>query len=124
MNSSILKQITKNQIREDITNFNVGDTIHVDLIIKEKTKDGLKSRIQGLEGVVIKKNHHGIQENFTTRYFSYGVWTERTFPLHSPNISNIKILKRGKVRRAKLYYLRNRVGKAAKIKENLKNIDK
>lgn len=111
----ILKQITEEQIRTDLPSFNVGDTLRIYV----KVKEGNRERVQMFEGTVIKKNHGGIQETFTVRRISYGVGVERTFPLNSPKIERIEVIRRGKVRRAKLYYLRDRVGKAAKVKENL-----
>ncbi len=84
-----------------------------------KVKEGNRERVQMFEGTVIKKNHGGIQEVFTVRRISYGVGVERTFPLNSPNIDRIEVVRHGRVRRAKLYYLRDRVGKAAKVREKL-----
>lgn len=112
----ILKQITEEQIRTDLPKFNIGDTLRIYV----KVKEGNRERVQMFEGTVIKKNHGGIQETFTARRISYGVGVERTFPLNSPKIERIEVVRRGKVRRAKLYYLRDRVGKAAKVKEKLK----
>lgn len=112
----ILKQITEEQIRTDLPHFNVGDTLRIYV----KVKEGNRERVQMFEGTVIKKNHGGIQETFTARRISYGVGVERTFPLNSLKIERIEVVRRGKVRRAKLYYLRDRVGKAAKVKEKLK----
>ena len=93
----------------------VGDTVRVHL----KVREGNRERIQVFEGVVIAKKHGGIEETFTVRRVSYGVGVEKVFPLHTPAIEKIEVVRHGKVRRAKLYYLRNRVGKAAKIKEAL-----
>ena len=93
----------------------VGDTIRIDVRIKE----GDKERIQAFEGTVIAKQHGGISETFTVRRISYGVGVERVFPIHSPNVVSVKLIRSGKVRRAKLYYLRDRVGKAAKVKEKI-----
>ena len=93
----------------------VGDTVRVHL----KVKEGNRERIQVFEGTVIAKKHGGIEETFTVRRVSYGIGVERTFPLHSPRLDKITVLRRGKVRRAKLYYLRSRVGKGAKVKEKL-----
>ena len=93
----------------------VGDTVRVHL----KVKEGNRERIQVFEGVVIAKKHGGIEETFTVRRVSYGVGVEKVFPVHSPSVEKIELVRHGKVRRAKLYYLRNRVGKAAKIKEAL-----
>ena len=112
----ILTQITQEQIRTDLPVMEIGDTV------KEyvKVKEGNRERVQMFEGTVIKKNHGGIQETFTVRRVSYGVGVERTFPVNSPKIDRIEVVRHGKVRRAKLYYLRDRVGKAAKVKEKLK----
>ena len=93
----------------------VGDTVRVHL----KVKDGNRERIQVFEGIVIAKKHGGIEETFTVRRVSYGVGVEKVFPVHSPSVEKIELVRHGKVRRAKLYYLRDRVGKAAKIKEAL-----
>ena len=111
----ILTQITQEQIRTDLPKLEIGDTIKVFV----KVKEGNRERVQMFEGTVIKKNHGGIQETFTVRRVSYGVGVERVFPIHSPNVADVKIVRRGKVRRAKLYYLRDRVGKAAKVKEKI-----
>ena len=93
----------------------IGDTVRVHL----KVKEGNRERIQVFEGTVIAKKHGGIQESFTVRRISYGVGVEKVFPVHAPSVEKIEVVRHGKVRRAKLYYLRNRVGKAAKIKEAL-----
>ena len=93
----------------------VGDTVRVHL----KVKEGNRERIQVFEGTVIAKKHGGIEETFTVRRFSYGVGVEKVFPVHAPSIEKIELVRHGKVRRAKLYYLRSRVGKAAKVKEAL-----
>lgn len=110
----ILQQITQEQIRKDLPEIAIGDTLRVYV----KVKEGSRERVQMFEGTVIKKNHGGIQETFTVRRLSYGVGVERTFPVNSPKIDRIEVVRHGKVRRAKLYYLRDRVGKAAKIKRN------
>ena len=94
---------------------NVGDTVRVHI----KVKEGNRERIQIFEGTVIAKKHGGIEETFTVRRISYGIGVEKVFPVHAPSIEKIETVRRGKVRRAKLYYLRNRVGKAAKVKEAL-----
>ena len=112
----VLKAITQEQIRTDLPKLEIGDTIKVFV----KVKEGNRERVQMFEGTVIKKNHGGIQETFTVRRVSYGVGVERTFPVNSPKIDHIEVVRHGKVRRAKLYYLRDRVGKAAKVKEKLK----
>lgn len=109
----IIREIEAEQIKNDLTQFNVGDTIRIDVRIKE----GAKERIQAFEGTVIKKQNGGLRETFTVRRVAYGTGVERTFPINSPMIEGIKVVRRGKVRRAKLYYLRDRVGKAAKVKE-------
>ena len=112
---NILDQITQEQIRTDLPQLNIGDTVRIYV----KVKEGNRERIQMFEGTIIKKNHGGIRETFTARRISYGVGVERTFPVNSPNIDRIEVTRRGKVRRAKLYYLRDRVGKAAKVKEKI-----
>ena len=111
----ILQQITQEQIRKDLPEIAIGDTLRVYV----KVKEGSRERVQMFEGTVIKKNHGDIQETFTVRRLSYGVGVERTFPVNSPKIDRIEVVRHGKVRRAKLYYLRDRVGKAAKVKEKL-----
>ncbi len=111
----VLKAITQDQIRKDLPKLEIGDTIKLYVKIKE----GSKERVQMFEGVVISKKHGGIQETFTVRRISYGVGVERTFPVNSPSIDRIEVVRHGKVRRAKLYYLRGRVGKAAKVAERL-----
>ena len=111
----ILQQITQEQIRKDLPEIAIGDTLRVYV----KVKEGSRERVQMFEGTVIKKNHGGIQETFTVRRLSYGVGVERTFPVNSPKIDRIEVVRHGKVRRAKLYYLRDRVGKAAKVNEKL-----
>ncbi len=116
LDMDILSQITQEQIRTDLPALEIGDTVKVYV----KVKEGNRERIQMFEGTIIKKNHGGIQETFTVRRVSYGVGVERTFPLNTPKIDHIDVVRHGKVRRAKLYYLRDRVGKAAKVKEKLK----
>ncbi|MBE7042259.1 MAG: 50S ribosomal protein L19 [Ruminococcaceae bacterium] len=111
----ILKAITEEQIRTDLPELLIGDTVKIYL----KVKEGNRERIQMFEGTIIAKKHGGIQETFTVRRVSYGVGVERTFPVNSPNIDKIEVSRKGKVRRAKLYYLRDRVGKAAKVKEKI-----
>lgn len=113
--SNIIAEITKDQLRSDLPSFRPGDTVRVHVLIKE----GNRERIQVFEGVVIKRRGGGISETFTVRKISYGVGVERTFPLHTPKIAKLEVIRRGKVRRAKLYYLRNLRGKAARIKEIL-----
>ena len=107
--------IEKNMPEKEAPSITVGDTVRVHL----KVKEGNRERIQVFEGTVIAKKHGGINETFTVRRISYGVGVEKVFPLHSPVIEKVETVRRGKVRRAKLYYLRDRVGKAAKVKEKL-----
>jgi len=109
----ILAEITKDQLRTDLPEFGPGDTVRV----HAKVIEGNKERIQVFEGVVIARKHGGINETFTVRKISHGVGVERTFMLHSPRIDKIEVVRKGKVRRAKLYYLRKKIGKAARIKE-------
>ncbi len=110
----LIKAITQNQLKE-IPEIGIGDTIKV----HAKIKEGNRERIQVFEGTLIARKHGGISETITVRRISYGVGVEKTFPLHSPNIAKIEVIRRGKVRRAKLYYLRGRVGKASKVKEKI-----
>lgn len=109
----IIDQIEKEQLRNDITPFNIGDTVRVMV----KVKEGDKERVQAYEGVVIAKKGSGIRENFTVRRVSFGIGVERTFPINSPRIDKVILVRRGKVRRAKIYYIRGLSGKAAKVKE-------
>ena len=109
----IIRAIEAKQIKENAENFSVGDTVKVFFKIVEGTTE----RIQVFEGIVIAKNNSGIRKTFTVRKISYGVGVERIIPMHSPRIEKIEVVRRGRVRRAKLYYLRSRVGKAAKVKE-------
>ena len=111
----LIKHLTDGQLKEVAGNFNIGDTIKV----HNRIKEGSRERIQIFEGTVIAKKHGGIQETFTVRRVSYGVGVEKTFPMHSPNVEKVEVVRKGKVRRAKLYYLRDRVGKAAKVKEDI-----
>lgn len=111
--SEIIRSIEKAQLRTDLPQFGIGDTIRVHV----KVVEGNRERLQAFEGVVIAKRNGSIRETFTVRRVSYGIGVERTFPMHSPRVDHIDIVRRGKVRRAKLYYLRNLQGKAAKIKE-------
>ena len=103
------------QLKENVPAFNIGDTVRV----HNKIKEGTRERIQMFEGTVIARHGGGISETFTVRRISYGCGVEKTFPLHSPNVAGIKVVRVGKVRRAKLYYLRDRVGKASKVKEQI-----
>ena len=112
----ILKSIEQEQIRTDLPQFNVGDNVRVHVKIKE----GNRERVQAFEGTVIKKQNGGIKETFTVRKTSNGIGVEKTWPLHSPIVEKIEVVRCGKVRRAKLNYLRQRVGKAAKVKELVK----
>lgn len=112
---NLLEQITKASTKESLPEFNVGDTVKVDVKIKE----GERERIQVFEGTVIARKGSGISETFTVRKVSYGFGVERTFPVHSPSVQDVKVVRKGKVRRSKLYYLRDRVGKAAKVKEKI-----
>ena len=111
----LLSKISGLSLKSNFPEFNVGDTIKVDVEIKE----GERKRIQAFEGTVIAKNGSGVSETFTVRRVAYGVGVERVFPIHSPNVADVKVVRRGKVRRAKLYYLRDRVGKASKVKEKI-----
>lgn len=113
--SDIIKEIEAEQIRKDLPDFEVGDTVKVHVRIKE----GEKERIQVFEGTVLKRQNGGLRETFTVRRIAYGVGVERTFPVNAPTVSKVEIVRKGKVRRAKLFYLRKRVGKAAKVKEVL-----
>ncbi len=112
---NIIESIERESLRE-VKSFNVGDTVKVFF----KVIEGAKERIQAYEGIVIARKHGGLRETFTVRHISGGIGVERTFPVHSPKIANIEITRRGKVRRAKLYYLRSRSGKASKVKEAVK----
>ena len=116
MNKDIIKEIESAQLRDDLTDFRVGDTIKV----YAKVKEGNRERIQVYEGTVLKRQGGSNRETFTVRKISNGVGVEKTWPLHSPVIEKIEVVRYGKVRRAKLFYLRNRVGKAAKVKELIK----
>jgi len=111
----LVKALTSQYMKEELPQVNVGDTVRVHVKIKEGTRE----RIQVFEGTVISKKHGGIEESFTVRRISYGVGCEKVFPIHSPNIVKVETVRRGKVRRAKLYYLRDRLGKAAKVKEKV-----
>ena len=111
--NEIIRSIENAQLRSDIPAFKVGDTVRVQV----KVVEGSRERLQAFEGVVIARRNGSIRETFTVRRNSYGVGVERTFPLHSPRVDHIVVVRRGKVRRAKLYYLRNLSGKAAKVKE-------
>jgi large subunit ribosomal protein L19 len=111
--NAIIKSIEDAQLKETVPQFNVGDTVRVHNHIREGTRE----RVQIFEGTVIKRQNGGARETFTVRKTSNGIGVEKTWPLHSPSVGDIEVVRRGKVRRAKLYYLRDRVGKAAKVKE-------
>lgn len=111
----LMKVFTEKHLKAEPPKCDVGDTVRVHI----KVKEGNRERIQVFEGTVIAKKHGGIEETFTVRRISYGVGVEKVFPLHAPSIEKVEVVRHGKVRRAKLYYLRGRVGKAAKIKEAL-----
>ncbi|CDZ24257.1 hypothetical protein CCDG5_1140 [[Clostridium] cellulosi] len=110
-----LKSLVSSQLKSELPEVNIGDTVRVHVKIKE----GDRERVQVFEGTVIARRGGGISETFTVRSISYGVGVERVFPIHSPHVEKVEVVRRGKVRRSKLYYLRNRVGKAAKVKERL-----
>ena len=114
--NDIIKNIESAQLKAEVPEFRVGDTVRVHALIKE----GNRERIQVFEGTVIKKQNGSNRTTFTVRKLSNGVGVEKTWPLHSPNVEKVEIVRKGKVRRAKLYYLRDRVGKAAKVKELVK----
>ena len=111
----LLKAVSDKYLKEELPEMNVGDTVRVHVKIKE----GSRERIQVFEGTIIARKHGGIGETITVRRLSYGVGCENVFPVHSPSIVKVETVRRGKVRRAKLYYLRDRVGKAAKVKERV-----
>lgn len=111
----LLNVLTNSQLKNEAPVANIGDTVRVHVLIKEGTRE----RIQVFEGTIIAKKHGGIQETITVRRMSYGVGVEKVFPIHSPHVKEIELVRKGKVRRAKLYYLRGRVGKAAKVKEDI-----
>lgn len=113
--SDIIRELEKEQLRSDLPKLEIGDTVRVYV----KVVEGSRERLQNFEGIVIKMQGGGIRKTFTVRRISYGVGVERTFPYHSPRIGRIEVVRHGVVRRAKLYYLRERTGKAAKIKERI-----
>lgn len=115
MNYSIIREIENEQLKAEVTEFNVGDTVRV----YAKVVEGTRERLQMFEGVVLKRQGGGAKETFTVRRISYGVGVERTWPVHSPRIDRIEVVRYGIVRRAKLNYLRDRIGKAAKVKEDI-----
>ena len=116
MNKDYIKNLEASQMKESVDAFSVGDTVKV----YNRIKEGNKERIQLFEGTVIKRQGGSNRETFTVRKISNGVGVEKTWPLHSPNVEKVEIVRKGKVRRAKLYYLRDRIGKAAKVKELVK----
>ena len=111
----LIKELESQQLKKEMPVINVGDTVRVHVKIKE----GSRERIQVFEGTIIAKKHGGIEETITVRRISYGVGCEKVFPVHAPNVVNVETVRHGKVRRAKLYYLRSRLGKAAKVKEKV-----
>ena len=113
---NIIDEIERENLKKDVPTFNVGDTVKVFV----KVVEGGKERLQAYEGIVIAKRNGSIRESFTVRRISYGVGVERTFPLHSPRIDRVEVVRHGKVRRAKLYYLADRTGKSARVRENRK----
>ena len=111
----LIKELNKETLTKEVAPVQIGDTVRVHV----KVKEGSRERIQVFEGTVIAKKHGGIEETITVRRLSYGVGVEKVFPVHSPSIDHIEVVRSGKVRRAKLYYLRSRVGRSAKLKEKL-----
>ncbi|MBP3332748.1 MAG: 50S ribosomal protein L19 [Clostridia bacterium] len=111
----LIKALTNEQLKSEIPELNIGDTVRV----HNKIKEGNKERIQMFEGTIIAKRGGGISATFTVRRVSYGIGVEKTFPIHSPNVEKVDVIRSGKVRRAKLYYLRDRAGKSAKVKEKV-----
>ena len=114
--NEIIRKIEAEQMKENAPEFNVGDTVKV----YAKIKEGNRERIQVFEGTVLKKQGDGVRATFTVRKFSNGIGVEKTWPIHSPHVEKVEVVRRGKVRRAKLNYLRSRIGKAAKVKELVK----
>ncbi|MBE5965424.1 MAG: 50S ribosomal protein L19 [Lachnospiraceae bacterium] len=114
--NDIIKSIEEAQLKAEVAEFNVGDTVRV----YAKVKEGNRERTQVFEGTVLKRQNGGARETFTVRKKSNGIGVEKTWPLHSPTVEKIEVIRHGKARRAKLYYLRNRVGKKAKVKEAIK----
>ena len=111
----LVKVLSEQHLKKDLPELKVGDTVKVHAWIRE----GSRQRVQIFEGTIIAMKHAGVNRSVTVRRISYGVGVEKTFPMHSPNIAKFEVIRRGKVRRAKLYYLRDRVGKAAKVKEKI-----
>ena len=118
--NAIIREIEQEHMKKKLPVFKVGDTVRV----HAKIVEGAKERVQVFEGVVIKRQNGGVRETFTVRRLSYGVGVEKTWPIHSPRVDKVEVVRRGIVRRAKLFYLRNRVGKAAKVKEEIYKKDK
>lgn len=114
--SNIIRELEQEQLKSEVQAFNVGDTVRV----HNRIKEGNRERIQMFEGTVIKRQNGGVRETFTVRRISYGVGVEKTWPVHSPFVEKIEVIRRGKVRRARLFYLRERIGKKAKVKELIK----
>ena len=110
---ALIKEIETSQLKAEVPEFNVGDTVRV----HGKIVEGAKERIQVFEGVVLKRQNGGLRETFTVRRLSSGIGVEKTWPLHSPRVDRVEVVRRGIIRRAKLFYLRDRIGKAAKVKE-------
>jgi len=118
--NAVIREIETAQLKASVPAFKVGDTVRV----HGKIVEGTKERIQVFEGVVIKRQNGGVRETFTVRRLSSGIGVEKTWPLHSPRVENVEVVRRGVVRRAKLFYLRDRIGKAAKVKEEIYKKDK
>ncbi|OIO80939.1 MAG: 50S ribosomal protein L19 [Candidatus Omnitrophica bacterium CG12_big_fil_rev_8_21_14_0_65_43_15] len=117
MRNSKIELVEKSFLKQDLPKFNVGDTVKVYVRIKEEDK----TRLQAFEGIVMRERGSGVQKTFTVRRISYGEGVERTFPLNSPSVEKVDVLKKGKVKRAKIYYLRDKVGKKTKVQEELKD---
>ena len=111
----LIKAFTNEQLKESVPSFKIGDTVRV----HNKITEGTRARVQLFEGTVMARSGGGISETFTVRRVAYGCGVEKTFPLHSPNVANVEVIRYGKIRRAKLYYLRDRLGKSAKVKERI-----
>lgn len=116
---NLIETLTKEQLKPSVPTLNIGDSVRV----YNRIKEGNRERVQVFEGTIIAKRGGGISETFTVRRISYGVGVEKTFPVHSPNVEKVEIIRSGKVRRAKLYYLRGRVGKRSKVKEQIVSVD-
>jgi len=111
----LIKAFTNEQLKESVPSFKIGDTVRV----HNKITEGTRARVQLFEGTVMARSGGGISETFTVRRVAYGCGVEKTFPLHSPNVENVEVIRVGKIRRAKLYYLRDKIGKASKVKERI-----